>query len=66
MLRCQFLKTVVSKATEVEALIKKAVETYGRLDCAFNNAGVEGTMAPTADCTEENWDRTININLKGV
>ena len=61
-----FVKTDVSKATEVEALIKKAVETYGRLDCAINNAGVEGTMAPTADCTEENWDCTININLKGV
>ena len=61
-----FVKTDVSKATEVEALIKKIVETYGRLDCAINNAGIEGTMAPTADCTEENWDRTININLKGV
>lgn len=61
-----FIKTDVSKATEVEMLIKKAVETYGSLDFAFNNAGIEGTMAPTADCTEENWDRTISINLKGI
>lgn len=61
-----FVKTDVSKAAEVEALIQKVVETYGRLDYAHNNAGIEGTMAPTADCTEENWDRTISINLKGV
>ncbi|MEN6393605.1 MAG: SDR family oxidoreductase [Anaerolineaceae bacterium] len=61
-----FVKTDVSKASEVENLIHKAVETYGRLDCASNNAGIEGQSAPTADCTEENWDRTININLKGA
>jgi len=61
-----FVKTDVSKAAEVEALIQKVVDIYGRLDYAHNNAGIEGTMAPTADCTEENWDRTININLKGI
>lgn len=61
-----FVKTDVSNAAEVERLINKAVKTYGRLDCAHNNAGIEGVMAPTADCTEENWDRIININLKGV
>ncbi len=61
-----FVKTDVSKASEVENLIHKAVETYGRLDCASNNAGIEGQSAPTADCSEENWDRTININLKGA
>ncbi len=61
-----FIKTDVSKATEVEALINRAVETYGRLDCAFNNAVIEGEHVPTAECTEENWDRTINVNLKGV
>jgi NAD(P)-dependent dehydrogenase (short-subunit alcohol dehydrogenase family) len=61
-----FVKADVSKATEVEAMVKKAVETYGRLDCAFNNAGIEGAMAPTTDCTEENWDRVIAIDLKGV
>jgi NAD(P)-dependent dehydrogenase (short-subunit alcohol dehydrogenase family) len=61
-----FIKVDVSKAVEVEALIKKAIRTCGRLDCAHNNAGIVGTGAPTADCTEDNWDRTINVNLKGV
>jgi NAD(P)-dependent dehydrogenase (short-subunit alcohol dehydrogenase family) len=61
-----FVKADVSKPKEVEALVKKAVDTFGRLDCAFNNAGIEGVQAPTAECTEENWDRTIGINLKGV
>lgn len=62
-----FVKADVSKPVEVEALIKKAVDTYGRLDCAFNNAGVEGEMRKrTAESTEENWDRVIAINLTGV
>jgi NAD(P)-dependent dehydrogenase (short-subunit alcohol dehydrogenase family) len=65
-----FLKADVSKAAEVQALVQRAVETYGRLDCAHNNAGVEGSSGvaptPTADITEEHWDYTINVNLKGV
>ncbi|MCZ7380046.1 MAG: SDR family oxidoreductase [Candidatus Methanoperedens sp.] len=61
-----FVKTDVSKKDDVEALVKRTVDTYGRLDCAINNAGIEGIMAPTADYTEENWNRVININLKGV
>ena len=61
-----FVRVDVSKAYEVEALISEAVETYGRLDCAHNNAGIDGVRAFTADCTEENWDRIINTNLKGV
>ena len=61
-----FVQADVSRAAEVEALIKTAVDTYGRLDCAFNNAGIEGVVAQTAECSEENWDRTIVINLKGV
>jgi len=60
------VETDVSQPDQVEALINATVETYGRLDCAFNNAGIEGEQATTADCTEENWDRVININLKGV
>lgn len=61
-----FVKCDVSKTAEVEAMINKAVETYGRLDYAFNNAGIEGDIAPVAECTEENWDRVIAVNLKGV
>lgn len=61
-----FVRTDVSKAAEVEALINKTVEVYGRLDCAHNNAGIVGRRASIVECTEENWDRVININLKGV
>jgi NAD(P)-dependent dehydrogenase (short-subunit alcohol dehydrogenase family) len=56
----------VSQAGEVSGLIDKAVEKYGRLDCAFNNAGIEGNSAATADCDEENWNRVIAVNLTGV
>ena len=61
-----FVKADVSKAADVEALITQTVETYGRLDCAFNNAGIEGGVKPTIDCTEEEFDRTIAVNLTGV
>ena len=61
-----FVKTDVSKASEVEALVQKAVEKFGRLDIAFNNAGIEGVWVPIVKQSEEDWDRTININLKGV
>jgi len=61
-----FVKTDVSQAGEVEALIARAVATYGRLDCAYNNAGIEGSAATTIDYAEEPWDRVIAINLKGV
>jgi NAD(P)-dependent dehydrogenase (short-subunit alcohol dehydrogenase family) len=61
-----FVKTDVSKATEVEALVQKAVEKFGRLDMAFNNAGIEGVWSPIVRQSEEDWDRTIAVNLKGV
>ena len=61
-----FVRTDVSKAVEVDALIKKAAEKFGRLDVAFNNAGTEGVWVPIARQSEEDFDRTININLKGV
>jgi len=56
----------VSNPQTVEALMYKVVETYGRLDCAFNNAGIEGQTAVTPDCSIENWNRVIAINLTGV
>ena len=61
-----FLKTDVAQATEVEAMVKKAVETYGRLDCAFNNAGIEGALQPTIEYDVTVWDRVLSINLRGV
>ena len=61
-----FVKTDVAHAAAVEAMVKKAVDTYGRLDCAFNNAGIEGVIQPTAEYGEEHWDRVLAINLKGV
>lgn len=61
-----FIKCDVSKADDVKAMVDKTVATFGRLDYAFNNAGIEGATAPTKDCTEENWDKTIGVNLKGI
>jgi NAD(P)-dependent dehydrogenase (short-subunit alcohol dehydrogenase family) len=61
-----FIKCDVSKASEVEALINKTIEAYGRLDCAHNNAAYLEDMALTADLKEEFWDRTISVDLKGV
>jgi len=61
-----FVKTDVSKASEVEALIQTTVERFGRLDVAFNNAGIEGVWVPITRQSEEDWDRTIEINLKGI
>lgn len=61
-----FIKCDVSKATDVKVMVEKTIATYGQIDCAFNNAGIEGTPASTLDCTEENWDKTMNINLKGI
>ncbi|UCG11386.1 MAG: SDR family oxidoreductase [Deltaproteobacteria bacterium] len=61
-----FLKADVCMGNQVKAMIDKAMGTYRRLDCACNNAGIAGVPANTAECTEENWDRTVLTNLKGV
>jgi len=61
-----FVRTDVTKAAEVEALMKRAVDTYGRLDFAFNNAGTQPAPAATTEQTEEEWDRMLNVNLKGT
>ena len=57
-----------SKAADVRRMVDAAVTTYGRLDCAFNNAGIEGgkPFVPTADYSEEIWDEVIAVNLTGV
>ena len=62
-----FVKADVLLADEVEALVNKAVATYGCLDYAFNNAGIAGAIgASTHEYPEDSWERVIGINLKGV
>jgi NAD(P)-dependent dehydrogenase (short-subunit alcohol dehydrogenase family) len=61
-----FVETDVSDPAHVEAMVQTAVETYGSVDIAHNNAGIEGDDDPLAEQTEDNWDRVIDINLKGV
>jgi NAD(P)-dependent dehydrogenase (short-subunit alcohol dehydrogenase family) len=62
-----FVATDVARHESVQAMVAKTIETYGRLDCAFNNAGIAGDVfKPTAEHTEENWDQVIDVNLKGV
>src|SRR3954453_18568132 len=56
----------VSDDTQVEAMVDRTVAEFGRLDAAFNNAGVMARIAPTADSTREDWDRVIGVNLRGV
>jgi NAD(P)-dependent dehydrogenase (short-subunit alcohol dehydrogenase family) len=62
-----FVRTDVSRAEDVAALIERTVEMYGRLDCAFNNAAaVEEPFALTADFSEEQFDRSMALNLKSI
>ena len=61
-----FVPGDVSRAADAAALVATAVKSYGHLHCAFNNAGIQGELSPTHQCTEENWDRITGINLKGV
>jgi NAD(P)-dependent dehydrogenase (short-subunit alcohol dehydrogenase family) len=61
-----FVRCDVRQQPEIDAMVKRVVEAYGRLDCAFNNAGIEGTLAATADYPEDVFERVIQINLIGV
>jgi NAD(P)-dependent dehydrogenase (short-subunit alcohol dehydrogenase family) len=61
-----FVKTDVSRLSDVRELVEKTVAAFGGLDCAFNNAGTEGHWASILEQTEEDWDSTIDINLKGT
>ena len=62
-----FVETDVRHSDQVQRLIQTAVDRWGKLDCAFNNAGVEGDVfVPTADYSESTWDQVIAINLTGV
>jgi NAD(P)-dependent dehydrogenase (short-subunit alcohol dehydrogenase family) len=61
-----FVKADVSKSADVESLVQTTVTKFGRLDIAFNNAGIEGVWVPIARQSEEDFDRTISVNLKGL
>jgi len=61
-----FIKTDVTRAEEVKAMADRTFQTFGRLDCALNNAGISGEIVSVSRCTEESWDRMIDVNLKGV
>jgi NAD(P)-dependent dehydrogenase (short-subunit alcohol dehydrogenase family) len=61
-----FVETDVTRAGDVQALIAQVAETYGRLDCAFNNAGIEEENKPLAGCEEAMFDRIMNVNVKGA
>jgi len=64
--RASFIRADVGREEEVEELVRKTVSTYGRLDGAFNNAGVEQCATALAELTAEQWERAIRIDLTGV
>jgi NAD(P)-dependent dehydrogenase (short-subunit alcohol dehydrogenase family) len=64
--RADFTRCDIAEPAEVEALINSIVDRYGRLDCAFNNAGIEGPLTPMIEVMEELWDRIIRVDLRGV
>ena len=64
--RADFMTCDVTKAKEVRALVASTVSSFGSLDCAHNNAGVEGDYGRTLETTEANLDFTYAVNLKGV
>jgi NAD(P)-dependent dehydrogenase (short-subunit alcohol dehydrogenase family) len=61
-----FVKTDIANEDDVRSLVEKSVNTYGKLDYAFNNAGIEEFMTPLVDQTSEVFDQIMNINVKGV
>lgn len=64
--RAIFVQADVSLADDVDSMVHEVVATFGRLDHAHNNAGIEGAFSRTVDVTEDDWDRVIAVNLKGV
>ncbi len=64
--RALAVKCDVARVEDVRSALDKTIEAFGRLDIAFNNAGVEENIGTTADLKEEEWDRIININLRGI
>src|SRR6266446_3550402 len=62
----RFVRADVTRAADVRGYVQASLDAYGAIDCFFNNAGIEGTIAPTQDYDEEMFDRVISVNLKGV
>jgi NAD(P)-dependent dehydrogenase (short-subunit alcohol dehydrogenase family) len=62
----RFVRADVSRADDVRRYVQAALDAYGAIDCFFNNAGIEGGIAPTQDYDEAMFDRVISVNLKGV
>ncbi|HUF03217.1 MAG TPA: glucose 1-dehydrogenase [Aridibacter sp.] len=60
-----YIKTDVSNAEDVRRTVAHAVESFGRLDFAVNNAGIEGQISSIVDLAEDDWDKVLDINLKG-
>jgi NAD(P)-dependent dehydrogenase (short-subunit alcohol dehydrogenase family) len=63
---CLFLRSDVSSEAEVRALMEKTIATYGRIDCAFNNAGTEGANNPLHEQSVEDFDKVMSINVRGL
>jgi NAD(P)-dependent dehydrogenase (short-subunit alcohol dehydrogenase family) len=64
--KAHFVRADVSVEADVERLVAETVSTFGRLDCALNNAGITGTPGPVHETSADDWSRTISINLSGV
>ena len=64
--RAVFIRTDVSRAADVQALVDATLDAFGRLDYAHNNAGIGGPSVPFDDISEEEWDRVLGINLRGI
>jgi NAD(P)-dependent dehydrogenase (short-subunit alcohol dehydrogenase family) len=60
------LQCDVTRSSDIQAALTQTVDTFGRLDLAFNNAGIEQPLTPVADTTEDDWNRLIDVNLRGV
>jgi NAD(P)-dependent dehydrogenase (short-subunit alcohol dehydrogenase family) len=61
-----FIKCDVSSEGDIKNMIDKTIQRFGRLDCAFNNAGVEEISSGIVECTNENWNHIMNVNLQAV
>ena len=63
---CLFVRSDVSNEAEVQALVEKTIATYGKLDCAFNNAGIGGSIKPLHEQSLEDFDKVMTVNVRGL